>query len=66
MRTPQIVPLAKQALDVLDTLRTLSGESEWLFPGDRNATKPMTSLARMRGKRSLDMWIKCGIVQFAG
>jgi integrase len=37
MRTPQIVPLAKQALDVLDTLRTLTGESEWLFPGDRNA-----------------------------
>jgi integrase len=43
MRTPQIVPLAKQALDVLDTLRTLTGESEWLFPGDRNASKPMSN-----------------------
>jgi integrase len=43
MRTPQIVPLAKQALDMLDTLRTLTGESEWLFPGDRNASKPMSN-----------------------
>jgi integrase len=43
MRTPQIVPLAKQALDVLDTLRTLTGDSEWLFPGDRNAKKPMSN-----------------------
>lgn len=43
MRTPHIVPLARQALDVLDTLRTLSGQSEWLFPGDRNASKPMSN-----------------------
>jgi integrase len=28
---------------VLDTLRTLTGESEWLFPGDRNASKPMSN-----------------------
>jgi integrase len=43
MRTPHIVPLAKQALDVLDTLRTLTGQSEWLFPGDRNARKSMSN-----------------------
>jgi integrase len=43
MRTPHIVPLAKQTLEVLDTLRTLTGESEWLFPGDRNAKKPMSN-----------------------
>ena len=43
MRTPHIVPLAQQALDVLDTLRTLTGNSEWLFPGDRNAKKPMSN-----------------------
>jgi integrase len=43
MRTPQIVPLAKQALDLLDTLRTLTDKSEWLFPGDRNAKKPMSN-----------------------
>jgi len=38
MRTPHIVPLSKQALEVLDALRTLSGDSEWVFPGDGNAT----------------------------
>ena len=43
MRTPHIVPLAKQALDVLDTLRTLTGESGWLFPGDRDAKKAMSN-----------------------
>jgi integrase len=43
MRTPHIVPLAKPALDVPDTLRTLPGESEWLFPGDRNRKKPMSN-----------------------
>ncbi|MGA9070672.1 MAG: integrase arm-type DNA-binding domain-containing protein, partial [Terracidiphilus sp.] len=43
MRTPHIVPLSRQALNVLDTLRTLTGESEWLFPGDRNTKKPMSN-----------------------
>jgi integrase len=43
MRTPHIVPLSRQALEVLDTLRTLTGQSEWLFPGDRNAKKPMSN-----------------------
>ncbi|MGB0123981.1 MAG: integrase arm-type DNA-binding domain-containing protein [Silvibacterium sp.] len=43
MRTPHIVPLAKQILDVLEMLRTLTGESEWLFPGDRNAKKSMSN-----------------------
>jgi integrase len=43
MRTPHIVPLAKQAVDVLETLRTLTGKSEWIFPGDRNAKKPMSN-----------------------
>lgn len=36
-RRPHIVPLARQALEVLDSLRTLSGESKWVFPGDRKA-----------------------------
>jgi len=43
MRTPHFVPLARQTLDVLDTLRTLTGQSEWLFPGDRSASKPMSN-----------------------
>lgn len=43
MRTPHIVPLAAQAIEVLDMLRTLTGESELLFPGDRSAVKSMSN-----------------------
>ncbi len=43
MRTPHIVPLAAQAIEVLEILRTLTGASEWLFPGDRSAAKPMSN-----------------------
>jgi integrase len=43
MRDPHIVPLATQAIEVLEMLRTLTGASEWLFPGDRIATKPMSN-----------------------
>jgi integrase len=43
MRTPHIVLLPKQALEVLAMLRELAGQNEWLFPGDRNAKKPMSN-----------------------
>jgi integrase len=43
MRTAHIVPLATQAVEVLEMLRTLSGETIWLFPGDRSASKPMSN-----------------------
>jgi len=43
MRTPHIVPLSRQALEILEMLRTLIGESERLFPGDRNVKKQMSN-----------------------
>jgi integrase len=43
MRAPHIVPIAKQSLGVLEMLHDLTGHSEWLFPGDRNANKPMSN-----------------------
>jgi integrase len=43
MRTPHIVPLSSQAIEVLEMLRTLSGNSAWVFPGDRGAAKPMSN-----------------------
>jgi integrase len=43
MRTPHIVPLSRQALEVLDLLHTLTGESDRLFPGDRDAKKQMSN-----------------------
>ena len=43
MRTPHIVPLAKQTVEILAMLRDLTGDSGWLFPGDRNPSKPMSN-----------------------
>jgi integrase len=43
MRTPHIVPLSKQALEVLAMLRELNGKSELVFPGDRNPKKSMNN-----------------------
>jgi integrase len=49
MRTPHIVPLSRQALDVLSTLQELKGESEWLFPGDRDPKRPMSNNTILKG-----------------
>ena len=49
MRTPHIVPLAKQAVEVLEILRALTGKNGWLFPGDRNAKKPMSNNTILKG-----------------
>jgi integrase len=43
MRTPHIVPLAPQAVEVLQTLHTLTGDKPLLFPGERDKTKPMSN-----------------------
>lgn len=43
MKTPHIVPLATQALEVLELLRTVSGDGELIFPGDIDPTKPMSN-----------------------
>jgi integrase len=43
MRTPHIVPLAMQTIEVLQMLHEVTGDSELLFPGDRDASKPMSN-----------------------
>ena len=43
MDTPHIVPLARQAIEVLDLLRPLTGSGELIFPGDRDPMKPMSN-----------------------
>jgi integrase len=43
MRTPHIVPLATQTIEVLELLRTITGGGELLFPGDRDHRKPMSN-----------------------
>lgn len=43
MKTPHIVPLSSQAIQVLQTLHTVSGRSSLLFPGERDHAKPMSN-----------------------
>jgi integrase len=43
MPTPHIVPLAHQAVELLRTLRGFTGDTPWLFPGDRNRRKCMSN-----------------------
>ncbi len=43
MRTPHIVPLAPQAVEVLQALQTVSGHRALLFPGERDHEKPMSN-----------------------
>lgn len=43
MRTLHIVPLSRQACEVLQSLHDITGKSEWLFPGDRGSKKAMSN-----------------------
>lgn len=43
MRTPHIVPLSPQAVEVLRALQTISGGRTLLFPGERDHQKPMSN-----------------------
>ena len=43
MKTPHIVPLSPQAIDVLRTLQTVTGGRELLFPGERDHDKFMSN-----------------------
>ena len=54
MRTPHIVPLARQALEVLEMLRDLTGSSEWLFLGDRSPRKPMSNNTILKALERMD------------
>jgi integrase len=53
MKTPHIVPLSNQAVNMLQTLQLVSGHSALLFPGERDHEKSMSNntilgaLARM-------------------
>ena len=43
MRTPHIVPLAPQAVEVVQALQTISGGRALLFPGERDHERPMSN-----------------------
>lgn len=43
MKTPHIVPLSKQAVNILMTLQLISGRGTLVFPGERDHEKPMSN-----------------------
>jgi integrase len=43
MKTPHIVPLASQAIDILKSLQKLDRGSEYVFPSERTIEKPMSN-----------------------
>ncbi|CCJ81434.1 Integrase [Cronobacter dublinensis 1210] len=42
MRTPHLVPLSRQALVILEKIRSMSGNRELIFVGDHDPRKPMS------------------------
>ncbi|MDP1187290.1 tyrosine-type recombinase/integrase [Klebsiella pneumoniae] len=42
MRTPHLVPLSRQALDILKQVHKFSGNRDFVFVGDHNPRKPMS------------------------
>jgi integrase len=49
MRTSHIVPLSHQTLESLTELHTLTGGSDWLFPGERNGKSHMSNNTILMG-----------------
>jgi integrase len=43
MKTQHLVPLSKQALAVLEELRGVTGNREYIFASDRNSRKPISN-----------------------
>lgn len=43
MRTPHIIPLSTQAIEILELLKNLTGDGILLFPGDRSPKKSMSN-----------------------
>lgn len=43
MKSPHIVPLSRQSLHVLETLKPISGHCELVFPNQNNHSKPMSN-----------------------
>jgi len=43
--SPHLVPLARQTLEILRELQTITGFGRWLFPGQRSHDKPISDMA---------------------
>ncbi|MDA1305579.1 MAG: integrase arm-type DNA-binding domain-containing protein [Nitrospirae bacterium] len=52
-KTRHIVPLSKQAIDILRELHPLTGRGRYVFPGARSSARPMSDNAVLSAMRSL-------------
>jgi integrase len=50
---PHVVPLSRQALDVLQELQPLTGSARFLFPGVRKRTRPMSDATITNALRNM-------------
>jgi integrase len=48
MKTPHIVPLSAQAIEVLELLQTISGDENLVFPGEQDQKKPMSNMTILK------------------
>jgi integrase len=54
-QTPHIVPLCRQALEILRELQPLTGQGHFVFPGARTNSRPMSDNAVLAAMRRLDI-----------
>jgi integrase len=52
-KRPHVVPLSSQAVDVLNELKTISSDSEYLFPAAGNKTRCMSDMALLGALRRM-------------
>ena len=53
MREPHIVPLCKQAIELLQNLHAITGRGEYVFPNPRSGSRPMSENAVRSAIRTL-------------
>jgi hypothetical protein len=53
MREPHIVPLSRQAAEILREIRLLTGTKSWVFPQLRNPSRPMSECCLTAALRAL-------------
>ncbi len=53
LKQPHVVPLPQQALEILETLRPLTGHGRYVFPSARSSTRPLSDNATRTALRTL-------------
>jgi len=53
MKEPHLVPLSRQAVNILRELKDLTGESQYVFPSGRSFTRPMSNNAILAALRRM-------------